>query len=123
MITLDVKTALICGVLIVLIVLLIILCVVAKNLVTTIKNLNKVLEDTTVVSKIASDKAVVVDGIVGDVGDVVKDFAVAVKGNQNFMSSMSNVIKAAGSTASYFKNKDPKEQFEAAENKKWKIRK
>jgi cell division protein FtsB len=66
MITIDVKYTLICLVLIALFVLLIYLAVLAKNLITTVKNANKVIEDASVVSGIASDKATELDDIVGD---------------------------------------------------------
>lgn len=122
MITLDVKTGLICLALLVLVVLLIILCILGKHLIVTVKNLNNILEDTNVVSKIASDKAVKVDGIVGDISGMTRGLSDAVSGNAGFISAISNVAKAAVATSAYFRNSDPARGFEAAERKKWKSR-
>ena len=71
MITIDLKYTLVCLVLIALFVLLIMLAVLVKNLVSTIKNLNKVVDDASTVSKVASDRASQVDGIVGDLGEAL----------------------------------------------------
>lgn len=119
MITIDLKYTLICLVFVALIILLIFLCVLAKNLITTVKNMNKVIDDASVVSGIASDKAMQVDGIVGDLGSALNDLTAAMKGNQSLVGAMTNVAKAAASTVSYFKSSDPAEYYNEEEKKKW----
>jgi len=104
MITIDVKYTLICLVLIALFVLLIYLAVLAKNLITTVKNTNKVIEDASVVSGIASDKATELDDIVGDLTGAVNDVTKAMKGNQSLIGALTNMAKAIASTVSYVKS-------------------
>ena len=58
MITINVKSALICVLFIAVIVLVIYLIIIAKNLVKTIKETNKILTDAAVISKIAAEKTV-----------------------------------------------------------------
>ena len=97
---------LICLVLIALIVLLIILAVVAKNLITTVKELNRVLEDTTVVTNVLQERTTEVNGIVGDLGAAVDDVTKAMQGNQSLVGALTNVGKAVASTVSYIKSSD-----------------
>lgn len=103
MITIDLKYTLICLVLIALFVLLIILAKLALNLISTLKNVDKILEDTSVISGVASDKASQVDGIVGDFSSALGDVTGAMKGNQNLIGAITNMAKAISSTVSYFK--------------------
>lgn len=104
MITIDVKDLLICLVLIALIVLLIILCVVAKNLITTVKELNRVLEDTEVVTNVVQERTTQLDGAVGDLGIAVADVTRAMEGNQSLIGALTNVGKATASVISYLKS-------------------
>jgi len=103
MITIDVKYTLICLVLLALFVLIIYLAVLTKNLITTVKNANKVVDDASVVSGIAADKATQLDDIVGDVSGAVSDLTNAMKGNQSLIGALTNVAKAIAATASYIK--------------------
>ncbi len=104
MVTINVKYTLICLVLIALFVLLVILCILAKNLITTVKNLNKVVDDASVVSSVASDKATQVDGIIGDMTGAFSDLSKAMKGNESLVGALTNVGKAVASTVRYFKD-------------------
>ena len=106
MITIDVKDLLICLVLIALVVLLVILCVVAKNLITTVKELNRVLEDATVVSNVAQERTVQFNGIVDDFGIAVGDVTKAMQGNESLVSALANMGRAVGSAVSYFRSDD-----------------
>lgn len=106
MITIDVKDLLICLVLIALIVLLIILCVVAKNLITTVKELNRVLEDTTVITDVAQRRTTQMDEAVGDLGIAVADVTRAMEGNQSLIGALTNIGKATASVVSYLKADD-----------------
>ena len=120
MITIDLKYTLICLVLIALFVLLIILAKLALNLISTLKNVDKILEDTSVVSGVASDKASQVDGIVGAIGDITG----AMRGNQNLVGAITNMVKAISSAVSYFKATrdddclEKEEEFRRARNRK-----
>ena len=123
MITIDLKYTLICLVLIALFVLLIILAKLALNLISTLKNVDKILEDTSVVSGVASDKASQVDGIVGDLSSAIGDITGAMRGNQNLVGAITN-IKAISSAVSYFKATrdddclEKEEEFRRARNRK-----
>lgn len=108
MITIDVKTLLIYLVFIALIILLVYLTVLTKNMIKTVKETNKILEDTSVITGIAADRATEVDEIVGNVSDAVADVTKSIKGNQNVIGAMTNLIKTAGAFVNLF-NKD-KEQ-------------
>ena len=117
MITIDVKAALIYLVLAALIVMVIYLIIIAKNLVKTIKHTNQILEDTTVISGIAADKAKEIDAIIGDVLSAVSDVSNAVKGQQNLIGAVSNIVKSFGSLAAIF-NHDKNEGAENGNKKK-----
>lgn len=103
MITIDVKSALIYLLFIALIILVVYLTLLTKNLIKTIKETNKILADTSVISGIAADKATQVDAIVDDVQSAVSDLSQAVKGQQNFVGALSNIVKALGSLVAIFK--------------------
>ena len=123
MITIDLKYTLICLVLIALFVLLIILAKLALNLISTLKNVDKILEDASVVSGVASDKASQVDGIVGDLSSAIGDITGAMRGNQNLVGAITNMVKAI-SSVSYFKATrdddclEKEEEFRRARNRK-----
>ena len=125
MVTIDVRTTLIWLLLAALVILVVYLIVAVKNLVTTIKKTNKILEDAAVISEVASKKAVEVDEIVGDVHGVVSDLAKAVQGTST-IGAVTNVVKAAGSVASTVKQNKEKNKVEnnnVASNKKKKKKK
>ena len=117
MITINVKSALIYLLFIALIILVIYLTLLAKNLIKTIKETNKILADTSVISGIAADKATQVDAIVDDVQSAVSDLSQAVKGQQNFVGALSNIVKAIGSLVAIFK-KDAHDGETAQKRKK-----
>ncbi len=106
MITIDVKDMLVCLALVALIVLLILLCVVAKHLITTVKELNRVLDDTTVVTNVVQERTTQINGAVGDLGIAVGDVTKAMQGNQSLVSALTNVGKAVASAVSYLKSSD-----------------
>ena len=68
-----------------------------KNLVTTIKHTNKILEDTKIITDIAATRATDVDKIVGDVSVSVSTLANNLKGNQSTIKAISTIISAIGS--------------------------
>ena len=95
MITINVKSALICVLFIAVIVLVIYLIIIAKNLV-----------DAAVISKIAAEKTVQVESIVDDVQAAVSDLSKAVRGEQNLVSTLSNIIKALGPMIAFLRKDD-----------------
>ena len=120
MVTIDVRTTLIWLLLAALVVFVIFLIVAVKNLVTTIKKTNKILEDVSVVSDVAAKKSVEIDGIIGDVQGAVSDIAEAVRGTST-IGAVANVVKAAGSIASTVKQnreESKNEDKDAAPKKK-----
>ena len=117
MITIDVKYTLICLVLLALLVLLVYLAILAKNLITTVKSANKVVEDAAVVSGIASDKATQLDDIVGDVSGAVEDITKAMKGNQSLIGALTNMAKSIASAISYIKKGSDQDDAESTEPK------
>ena len=118
MITIDIKTMLIYLVLIAVAVLVIYLIVLVKNLVTTVKNTNKVLEDTAVVSGILAEKAKAADGLADDVIEALGSFTKAVKGEENLIAALSNIAKTIGMAVSFVRKKDDEPARERETGKK-----
>lgn len=124
MITIDIKTLLIYLVLAALVVFIIYLVLLVKKLISTLKELDKtlgevdttlgktdkILDDTGVVTGIAADKAVQLDGAITDVTSFVSGVTEEANGKQGLIKTGINVGKAAASTASYFKEKKEKEE-------------
>ena len=74
---------------------LIIFCIVLiKNLITTIKHANKILEDAEQISTIAAERTVQVNGAVGDLADSLGGMAQAMKGNESLVASLGSIAKA-----------------------------
>ena len=88
MVTIDIKATLVYLLFAALIVLVIYLIIIAKNLVKTIKETNKILRDASVISGIAADKA---------------------EQLQNLVGAVSNIVKAFGSLAAIFRKEDGEE--------------
>ena len=76
-----------------------------KNLVTTVKHANKILEDTQVISKIAADKSKEVDKVVSDVASSVGSVADIIKGNQSVVSALTSIVNAIASLKNLIKPK------------------
>ena len=85
MVTIDIKATLVYLLFAALIVLVIYLIIIAKNLVKTIKETNKILRDASVISGIAADKA------------------------EQLVGAVSNIVKAFGSLAAIFRKEDGEE--------------
>ena len=108
MITIDIKTALIYLLLIAAVVLVCYFIVAVKHLITTIKHLNKVLEDTAVITSVAADRSVEVNGMIDDLQSAVTDVAQAVRGEVGVIGSVANITKAAVSIKELLQSKKPK---------------
>lgn len=68
-----------------------------KNLIPVVKNMNKILEDTQVVSSITADKAKELDKIVSDLSSSVGSISDIIKGNQSVVAALTSLINAIGS--------------------------
>ena len=110
MIQIEIKTALIYLLLVAAVVLVCYLIVVVKNLVTTIKNVNKILEDASVVSGVAAEKSLEVNDMIGDLQAAIADVSSAVKGDSSTFGAVANVAKTAASLKNLFKSGKPKKK-------------
>jgi hypothetical protein len=80
-----------------LLVLLIYCIVFVKNLIPVIKNVNKILEDSRVVSGIAADNAKDLDKVIHDLSTSVGSISDVIKGNQSVVAALTSLINAIGS--------------------------
>ena len=78
----------------VLIILLIFCMVFMKNLTTTVKQTNRILEDVQVVSSIAAERTKDVDQIITDVAEVASNLSGNLKNNQGLIASIVSLLKA-----------------------------
>ena len=77
---------------------LIIYCIAfVKNLIPAIKNMNRILEDTQVISGIAADNAKEVNKIIGDLSSSVGSISDIIKGNQSVVAAITSLVNAIGS--------------------------
>ena len=116
-IDIDIKTALVYLLLVAAVVLVCFLIVAAKNLVTTIKNLNKILEDASVVSGVAAEKSLEVNDMIGNIQAAVADVSSAVIGESSAFGAVANVAKTAASLKNLFKSDKSKKKRKKAINK------
>lgn len=68
-----------------------------KNLIPAVKNMNRILEDTQVITGIAADNAKEVDKIIGDFSSSVGSISDIIKGNQSVVAALTSLINAVGS--------------------------
>jgi len=80
-----------------LIVLIMYCIVLMKNLITTVKHTNKILEDTQVISGIAAERTKDVDKVLDDVVSSVGSVSKIIKGNQNTVSALTAIINSLAS--------------------------
>ena len=116
-IDIDIKTALIYLLLVAAVVLVCYLIVVVKNLVTTIKNVNRILEDASVVSGVAAEKSLELNDMISNVQAAVADVSSAVKGDAGTFGAVANVAKTAASIKNLFKSDKKKKKKKKAINK------
>ena len=94
MVTVNVKTLLLCIMIIAITVFVIYLAVAVKNLITTIKETNKILQETEVITSIVSEKVETSEEIIDNFLSALKTFSDSVKGKEGIISSLSNLAKA-----------------------------
>jgi len=104
MVTIDLKALLIGLLLLAAIVLVVFAAIVMANLVTTIKKLNVILDDTQTVTGIIKEKADETKPVVDDLSSAVVSFASGLKGNETSIASLSNLAKSLSSMVSIIKN-------------------
>lgn len=104
--TLTVKDIILLLIGIGIIVLVFYLIALSKNLLVTIKKTNSILSDANTVSKIASDRAVEVNGAVSEFSQAMGVVAKNFKGNETNFAALSNLVKALVSLIGIFKKKE-----------------
>ena len=107
-ITIDLKILALFIVVIAVVVLAVYVVKVLKRLMITLEHTNKILEDVEVVSDIAANRSRDLDGIIENVSESASSLSEAVKGNQNIISAITSVIKAAAALKNVI-SKDDKE--------------
>ena len=88
------------------VVLLAILCVAATKMIKTFKELNKVLEDVSVITSTAAAKTQEVDGIITDVTEAVSSVTELLKGNQSSVKALSSLVNSLVALKGLFKKCD-----------------
>ncbi|MCL1982857.1 MAG: hypothetical protein FWG53_07235 [Clostridiales bacterium] len=77
---------------------------VLKNLVVTVKQTNKILENTEVITKVAADKSKEVDKLISEVAASVGSVSDIIKGNQSKISALTSIVNAVASLKNLIKN-------------------
>lgn len=83
-------------------ILLIYLIVLVRNLIPSVKILNKILKDAEVVTDVAAEGAEEAKIVLKNVSSSVSSVSDAIKGNQNVVAAITSVINALGSLKSLF---------------------
>ena len=82
---------------------LIVYCIIfMKNLVTTAKHANKILEDVQIVSKIAAEKSQELDKMITDAAGSISSVSDIIKGNQSVISAFTSIFNAVASAKNLF---------------------
>ena len=103
MVTIDLKALLIGLLLAALIVMVVFLTMLLANLITTVKKLNGVLDDTKTVTGIVKEKADETKPVVDDLSSALVGFASGLKGNETNIASLSNLAKSLSSMVNIIK--------------------
>lgn len=77
-----------------------------KNMVTTVKSVNKILQDTEVISGIAAERSKDVDKVISDVTESVESVADIIRGNQSTVSALTSIINSIASLRNIFSKGD-----------------
>ena len=99
------KTLIVCALLIACVVLVIYLIMVASNLITTLKKVNKILDDTQTVTGMVNNTAKDVQPVVSDLTDAMAGVSRSLKGNDTELNAISNLAKSVSSMVSIIKHK------------------
>lgn len=79
-----------------------------KNLIVTVKQTNKILQDAQVVSKIAADKTKEAEKVIGEVVSSFGSVAGIVKGNQSMVAALTSIVNALASLKNLIKKTEKK---------------
>ena len=102
-ITLDIKDVLIGLLIIAAVVLLIFLTVLVANAIKSVKKLNGILDDASVVTGIVQEKAQETKPVVDDLSSALVSFSRAAKGEESNIASLSSVAKSISSLIAIIK--------------------
>jgi uncharacterized protein YoxC len=94
------------------IVLIVYLIVLVANLVKTLKETNKVIEDVSAITDIAAQRAEDIDAIITNVASSAKTVSGNIKGNKNIVATISSVVGIASSIKGLFTKDKQKEEDE-----------
>ena len=87
-------------------VLLVYLILLLRKLIGTLKKVDLLLEDSKIITEVASRRTTDVDGMVDGVVEAVGIMTDAVKGNQNIAKAASSVVNAAATCVGIIKGKN-----------------
>lgn len=87
-------------------VLLVYLILLLRKLIGTLKKVDLLLDDSKIITEVASRRTTDVDGMVDGVVEAVGIMTDAVKGNQNIAKAASSVVNAAATCAGIIKGKN-----------------
>lgn len=77
---------------------LLIYCIsLVRNIIPVVKNMNKILEDSRVISGIAAENAKEVDKVIHDLSYSVGNITDAIKGNQSVVAAVTSLVNAISS--------------------------
>ena len=100
--TIDIKTLLFLILGIALLVLIIYLIQLTRKCITAMNHTNKILEDASVVTELASKRSKDVDGIIDNVSESVGSISKAIKGEQNTFAAIASIVKSAAAVKNAF---------------------
>ena len=103
-VTLDLQELLIAALIIACTVLVIFLIVAVANLIKALRKVNGILDDTSVVMGIVSEKAQETKPVIDGLASAIVSFANAAKGNETRIASLSSVAKSISSLVSMIKS-------------------
>lgn len=103
-ITVDLNALLLALLILAGIVLLVFLTVAVANLIKTLKKANGMLDDVSVMTRVAAEKTTEIKPAIDDLSSAVAGFAAGVHGSESRISSLSSIAKAFTSLVSIIKN-------------------
>jgi ABC-type transporter Mla subunit MlaD len=68
-----------------------------RNLITTVKSVNKILADAEVISEITARRSKDVDKLIDDATESMGSLADIIKGNQSTIAALTSIVNALGS--------------------------
>lgn len=77
-----------------------------KNLIPAVKNMNKILEDTQVITGIAADKSKEADKLISDLSSSIGSISDIIKGNQSVVAALTSLVNAIGSLKNLLQKKE-----------------